>query len=1482
MNLAKGLFTGANITQTPLSKTLPTNLASKVPLTGVKKNLAAGLFTGAVAKTITSQMPPVPVTPRVTPVTLEQAFQDKYKMSTQEARTRYGVSTGYIAAMKDAAETLRIKGMANQKLNEYNPNTVSTQNPIGAFGVKKSVVQGGPPPTNVQGNNAWEMWNSALDDFNHKLAVVALGTNAPVTGGVTGNRTVDTAASMATIATGAYEIGSLITSVIGLLMVHPATMQYFPLSESEQTLADKYKAALGTLGITNASTESQVTAAYRDLVQQYHPDLHPGDAAAAKTFSAVNQAYDFYTKFNSGLPTVTPGVFKLGAGGTQPQTAAETVANNIITETGGDVAKIRQVATNLETALSNIHVVEAAASGNDPTMLQTILPTATKAIQDSGILQTMPAPSALEKAVSTISQHISTAATAPAGRYAGMMPVQPAATTPTPIVQRPTTVTPTVSTPAVPVSTGQPAPLGQSLAVVRTGAISPTGAYVALTGTPYAESPKGRQYILLPDTKIADTREPAVVQALVTETLKAPDLTADQRTMLQQAAQDGFVDYLVLDETPMAAAAKTLGYDAVRVAENQDLPGEASSIFVMRVGQIHEVQPGTIQVPIAPQIAPVAETATIPTVSKMATPSTEKGSVVQPSISNTAPLPAGQTSNGEVAQTVTNTVPGLATSGTSGVTPTGTSVPAGTQNLAHIALANLSGTTSVTAPSVLASAGNTLGDVVHKIAGTIEQTVLRKNVPDEVIVRDGATAIDTWRIATNTAIYQAVTDGKKLLQSLGKVDNASLKTVDDWLDNPSAYQTAFAGLPAQYQTLGNSLKGIYSQLYDVAQDAGVLDAWKENYTPHIYKDNAARATKTLYPKGGKLGTSFSFGKMRTIATKDEAVKLGFHPIDNPVLKLEVYMEQFYKVLANKHLMDALKLLTDENGIPLIMGKPQDKELSRLWENTYQGVNVPALGRFMYVGQSGETPMLVKMPAKASPEIASLLNNAFAPYAPKNAASHAYIAVRGIVKRILLLNPLIHGNNMLSAALAEFNFNPVSLIGHLHSTEAIQSRAIGAGLELGTYSDELRTQLQNEVRGLSTNAFWRTIFTPITALEKVSDTILWKGIVQTLQLASFDHITQGLAKDQPTWTPAQIDKTVADYLNPIFGTIPTTWYTKAARDAGSTLFLAFRWTSSNIDEMAKSASGGRWGLGTKIFTPEEKVWIGKRTLGALFKGLFGLLAFTSLAQLASLAVTNKLKKDGKMKGKQVPLHTPFQNEKGHWLDIDTGQQTNAGQEIYLIAPFFRNIRDVIGWFTHPFKNLYNKLEPLLKQGIEQTLNYSAWQYAPIAPSGDTTFQQVKDRITYFLQSVTPSSYFTNQTGRVKTGYEWLIPILGTYITKGSPGGTFESLYFQYLAEQKITTAQLDNQIDVLFQSGKMADALNLMVKSGRYGTIAGIKDRISKYMTPLNYYWNSAGSKNQVQFLQWLKQHGKTSAELQKALQDELNTTNLGGTVPSTP
>lgn len=54
-------------------------------------------------------------------------------------------------------------------------------------------------------------------------------------------------------------------------------------------MADK-KNYYEVLGISKNASQDEIKSAYRKLAKQYHPDFHPGDAAAAEKFKEINEA----------------------------------------------------------------------------------------------------------------------------------------------------------------------------------------------------------------------------------------------------------------------------------------------------------------------------------------------------------------------------------------------------------------------------------------------------------------------------------------------------------------------------------------------------------------------------------------------------------------------------------------------------------------------------------------------------------------------------------------------------------------------------------------------------------------------------------------------------------------------------------------------------------------------------------------------------------------------------------------------------------------------------------------------------------------------------------------------------------------------------------------------------------------------------------------------------------------------------------------
>ena len=53
-------------------------------------------------------------------------------------------------------------------------------------------------------------------------------------------------------------------------------------------MTDPYK----VLGVSPDASDEEIKKAYRRLAKKYHPDLNPGDKAAAQKMQEINAAYE--------------------------------------------------------------------------------------------------------------------------------------------------------------------------------------------------------------------------------------------------------------------------------------------------------------------------------------------------------------------------------------------------------------------------------------------------------------------------------------------------------------------------------------------------------------------------------------------------------------------------------------------------------------------------------------------------------------------------------------------------------------------------------------------------------------------------------------------------------------------------------------------------------------------------------------------------------------------------------------------------------------------------------------------------------------------------------------------------------------------------------------------------------------------------------------------------------------------------------------
>lgn len=96
-----------------------------------------------------------------------------------------------------------------------------------------------------------------------------------------------------------------------------------------------------TLGVSKDATADDIKKAYRVLVKKYHPDLHPGDSAAAEKFKEINEAHEVLSdekkrkEYDFQREHPNRGGFSGGAGGFSGFGGFEDIFGDIFGGFGG-------------------------------------------------------------------------------------------------------------------------------------------------------------------------------------------------------------------------------------------------------------------------------------------------------------------------------------------------------------------------------------------------------------------------------------------------------------------------------------------------------------------------------------------------------------------------------------------------------------------------------------------------------------------------------------------------------------------------------------------------------------------------------------------------------------------------------------------------------------------------------------------------------------------------------------------------------------------------------------------------------------------------------------------------------------------------------------------------------------------------------------------------------------------------------------------
>jgi hypothetical protein len=726
---------------------------------------------------------------------------------------------------------------------------------------------------------------------------------------------------------------------------------------------------------------------------------------------------------------------------------------------------------------------------------------------------------------------------------------------------------------------------------------------------------------------------------------------------------------------------------------------------------------------------------------------------------------------------------------------------------------------------------------MKSLRSSMEFNPTAKNISDAILEWDGLRNEDAYLseqiIDTFETMVPAIEDRELITR---------------WRDMPEKYQVEITERGLQEEALWFAKQ--LDRMGDAAISAGVMDTFLDFYSPHMYKNlsewlQSDRGKSAGTPLGGLLGTKFRHSLKRKLSTFEDAEAIGLEPYYDSATLLGEYMYSLSRTVHNKNLIDTLKEMIDESGNRVAV-RMNNREA---WAKDYRMVTHPAFAGYTVVKMKGQK-VLTKVPLRWKPEVAKAIEEIGIPPWMQTGYAKKLRKLKGIVKRIIFLNPAIHGWNIFSDVLDEVNFNFVKAYRAFGKGKEIYFKdpkrtreAIRNGLaveHIGRISQRLREEIYDllpvEGKGVISKG--------VGKLFRWNDRTLWISIVRNAQMFVYDmKRTQGL-------TPKQ----AAVFTNDLLGTLPKRYFTNAEWTVGSTFFLARNWTISNL-RLLTGAMGplsnvipGK-ALTRKGMSQGDLKALAPHYIKHLIKGMFGLIILTNLL--------NKL-----IAGKWA-----FENEPGHKMDVSLGAKDNKGRDIYIVMPLLRYMRDYIGWGTQPWQTLRNKMEPVMRTSLELLFNHSLWQNRRIMHPEASMPEKIKDAAEYALWSWTPFDQFMDSENETKTRLQKLMYFTGTWVRRGSSisshsyntlrkeekvefvrtlnskqvnelygqlaigriYGEVAQLLYKFRSKMGYKKEKLDNSIDKLLTGGDITGAIELMVESGRYKDMGAIKDRIMPYL-----------------------------------------------------
>ena len=435
-------------------------------------------------------------------------------------------------------------------------------------------------------------------------------------------------------------------------------------------------------------------------------------------------------------------------------------------------------------------------------------------------------------------------------------------------------------------------------------------------------------------------------------------------------------------------------------------------------------------------------------------------------------------------------------------------------------------------------------------------------------------------------------------------------------------------------------------------------------------------------------------------------------------------------------------------------------------------------------------------------------------------------VNSAIAQMKMINPLIHGTNLLSDVFDEFHFRMSDVIkksaeakgflaakypGNPKVTDAIASGLSGVSgrdiLGQVAQADKVLGTAPKHLGILANAMHW------IGKGGKWSRQTTFKTLAEPWLHAMYGQKLNELIRETPGKMTSQImgslKRTAAAYANINLGMLKPEYLEPHLRSSMGLLFFARNWTLSNMSMgiLGASSLAGKGAMGV-MHVPGvgqfEKLLLGRHFADHIARGFTWLYSAANMMQYS-------------MTGTWA-----FQNP-GGWkrkMSVWTGTQDYKGRDEYLVLPFFRYLNDIVGWPTSAGETLRNKMAPALRGAMEvlfnrnlrtgEAISRSRVKLTDMPQSADALGKNAK----YLMEAMTPFMDLGNMVGIGNdklSGLEKLARGMGSYMRHGMRGGTMATGAMEILRQQSWKWSNVQDKLLRLHSEGDREEYIRYGVK-----------------------------------------------------------------------